>query len=579
MEHNERTMRHAESIDDCGLQRSERNRYFHGKLMSARDMQAEQRYYRGLHTRHSRHVIGQGVVSGLDVRITEVDTQDADFEVEVDAGYAIDGCGRPIVVPGDDYRVPVSPENSIDDRAWLYLEYDECVLETVPVAGSEDACEQDCEYNRVLEDFDIRMAAPTSDSEPEKPVPPIEFPSPEAVQTDEAAALDTIAREFLSDSTESPVGADAGTTHAVFLGEYRRRDGGWQPADNGPGRNRVYTNDMLYAATARHTANFENPHQVTLEITDGEHDDGVSVYVPDDWRSDRNLDVVSADGSVAITLEGRTVDLSVEEYIAEEVGHRTADLEARTISTERHAIERSLQSTDRSFAAAATRLRDYDEEATSVADFARSAVDARLREDTDADAAEERSLRQNGQFLVDLEDGVYPELFEHLYERIDEFANAVEPAATNQSNLRLERAMGRLEDAIEGSELGRFGPAQDDICYAVDVLKLLSEVFEPGDYVLDSEDDDADPAVVIHALDVPIDDWTVHGEQTVADQNPDYSETEPVVIVTYEDRLEKHWESWANREPEDLFDEVTDRGIKFHAFPASRLEHFDEEQD
>ena len=578
MEYNERTIRHAESIDDCDLQRSERNRYFHGKLMSARDMQAEQRYYRGLHTRHSRHVTGQGVVSGLDVRITEVDSQDDDFEVEIDAGYAIDGCGRPIVVPEDDYRVRISPEDSIDGRAWLYLEYDECVLETVPVAGSEDACEQDCEYNRVLEDFDIRITAPASDSEPEKPVPPIEFPTPETVQTDEAAALDTIAREFLSESTESPVGADGGTTLAVFLGEYRRRDGSWQLADDGPDRARIYTNDMLYAATARHTADFENPHQVTLEITDGEHDDGVSVYVPDDRRSDRNLDVVSTDGSVAITLEGRTVDLSVEEYIAEEVGHRTADLEARTISTERHAIERSIQATDRSFSAVATRFREYREEATSVAELARAAVDARLREDTDADAAEERSLEQNGQPTGDLEDGVYPELFELLYERVAEFAAAIEPAATNQSNLRLKRAMGRLENAIEESKLGRFGPAQDDICYAVDVLELLSARFKPGDYVLDSEDDDADPAVVIHALDVPIDDWTVHGEQTVADQNPTYSETEPVVIVTYEDRLEKHWESWANREPEDLFDEVTDRGIKFHAFPASRLEYYDEER-
>ncbi len=567
---NEDTTGHAESIDNCSLRQSQRNRYFHGKLLSARDMQDEQRYYRGLYTRNARHVSGHGVVEGLEAQISPAVDSDADFEVTIDAGYAIDRCGRPIVVPEDDYNVPVSTEETIDDELWLYLEYDECVLETVPVAGSEDACEEDCEYNRVLEDFDVRVASPTGDEDPNKPIPPVEFPRRDDVTADTDAALATIAHEF--EGADDRAAGQAG--NAVFLGVYQFREDGWRREDPG---DRVYTNDMLYAATARHTADFENPHQVTLGVE--EADDGVSVFAVDDRHSEPTVDFVSGDGSVALTREERTVDLSVASYIEEEVAARTDVLEEQVTTARRHAKERSFMETDRVFREIPERLGAHEEEAMAVASLAREAVDARLRADSDAEAAEDRRLRENGQFREHLTGDVHGQLYDLIYDEVVAFAEVIEPIVTNRSFQRLQRALARLEDALDAEDSKRFAPAQDDIAYAAQLLTPLRERFNAGDYVLDREDPEADPAVVIHARDIPIDDWVVYAEETVEDQNPDYEPDEPVVIVVYEHLLDAEWESWTEADAEELFDEVTERSIKFHAFPESRLEYFEPDMD
>lgn len=90
--------------------------------------------------------------------------------------------------------------------------------------------------------------------------------------------------------------------------------------------------------------------------------------------------------------------------------------------------------------------------------------------------------------------------------------------------------------------------------------------------VLDTEDDDPDPAFVVWSTDIPISDWTVYGDETVADHNPNYDPDEPVVIVVFEDLLEAGWQNWRRAKPFELFSGVVDRGIKFHAFPRSRLE-------
>lgn len=90
--------------------------------------------------------------------------------------------------------------------------------------------------------------------------------------------------------------------------------------------------------------------------------------------------------------------------------------------------------------------------------------------------------------------------------------------------------------------------------------------------VIDREDSDPDAAIVINVLDVPISDWIVYGNETVADQNQAYDPDGPVVIVAFEDRLDAGWSTWRHADPTTLFDGVVDRGIKFHAFPTARLE-------
>ena len=53
---------------DCGLIVSERNRYFTGKYMAARDFQGEQEYLLNRHRLHQRLLHGWGIVCGLRVR-------------------------------------------------------------------------------------------------------------------------------------------------------------------------------------------------------------------------------------------------------------------------------------------------------------------------------------------------------------------------------------------------------------------------------------------------------------------------------------------------------------------------------
>lgn len=96
--------------------------------------------------------------------------------------------------------------------------------------------------------------------------------------------------------------------------------------------------------------------------------------------------------------------------------------------------------------------------------------------------------------------------------------------------------------------------------------------FRAGVSVVDGEDADPDPAVVLAVFDVPISDWIVYANETVAFQNPGYDPEERVVVVAYEDDLDTGWPDWDAVEPETLFDGVVDRGIKFYAFPQSRLE-------
>lgn len=99
-----------------------------------------------------------------------------------------------------------------------------------------------------------------------------------------------------------------------------------------------------------------------------------------------------------------------------------------------------------------------------------------------------------------------------------------------------------------------------------------------GDYVVDREAEDDDPprAIVVLTPDMTIEDWEVDDETTVADMNPEYDTDAPIAIVAYEEDLDDWWEGWRYVERDELFDEITDRGHKFYAFPQPRLEVVEE---
>jgi len=74
----------------------ERNRYFTGKYMTARDFAVEQEYFLGRHRLHTRLLHGWGVACGLGV--TRHPDRECKDWVVVGPGIAIDCCGRELIL-------------------------------------------------------------------------------------------------------------------------------------------------------------------------------------------------------------------------------------------------------------------------------------------------------------------------------------------------------------------------------------------------------------------------------------------------------------------------------------------------
>ena len=96
----------APRAGDCGPIATERNRYFTGKYMTARDFADEQRYFLSRH-RLNRLLHGWGIACGLGVTM-HPDKACARRWVVVRAGIAIDCCGREVILARDtSFRLPL----------------------------------------------------------------------------------------------------------------------------------------------------------------------------------------------------------------------------------------------------------------------------------------------------------------------------------------------------------------------------------------------------------------------------------------------------------------------------------------
>ena len=154
------TMREHQA-DECGVCRIpyfERNNYFHGKTLSARDLFAEQRYFNEKRWLINRSVIGWGIVCGLEVSV-EGDC------LTVTPGLALDCCGRELLICEREtlhlqsLAEQVGIEHSQKDglRWVLCLEYRECKTEPVVLPPSCDQQERGREYNRIRDDYRLRF--------------------------------------------------------------------------------------------------------------------------------------------------------------------------------------------------------------------------------------------------------------------------------------------------------------------------------------------------------------------------------------------------------------------------------------
>lgn len=143
---------------------AERNRFFTGKYMTARDFTAEQAYFLSRHRLHQRALHGAGIACGLDV-VPHPDGQcAADGTVTVTPGIALDCYGREVVV-----RKPLSvnlaemldyhsdcdakrePPTEGKHDLLLGVWYTAAGAELVPVLADEDGCAPRKDHNRIRE--------------------------------------------------------------------------------------------------------------------------------------------------------------------------------------------------------------------------------------------------------------------------------------------------------------------------------------------------------------------------------------------------------------------------------------------
>ena len=257
--------------DGSRLNRFERNAYFHGKLMTARDMEAEQSYHRERTNAISNHVLGGGLVCGLGTTISETDRRG--LEATIEPGLAVDRQGQLMVVPSNGpYRLkerdggdtdPEEPCHADGKDIYVFLEYRECHVESVPIPDGADGCEERCCHNRIVETFDVVYSeqAPTD----YKTVPSVTFPAKEKLTKhggsarEHHEALTQMARSYYDEYSED---CD-GEPFSVYLGHFEKDSGSEWERDPTPDlRSFLYTNDMLYAIIASHVTDFDDPHEI-----------------------------------------------------------------------------------------------------------------------------------------------------------------------------------------------------------------------------------------------------------------------------------------------------------------------------
>ena len=155
-----------------------RPRFFGGMLLTEDDLQAAVDYGVAKRRLTNRHVIGAGVVCGLDVTCHRCDAR----KVEVSPGYAIECCGNDILVSCPEEvdiidlvrdlrrRTGVDCGEPCDDQPsqeyHLYVRYAEA--QTAPVApyASDDCATGDCEFSRVREGYCFELRCDPPDDVP-----------------------------------------------------------------------------------------------------------------------------------------------------------------------------------------------------------------------------------------------------------------------------------------------------------------------------------------------------------------------------------------------------------------------------
>ena len=132
-----------ENFSKCKLDKFQRVRFFTGQLLLPDDLIQLTRYFNDKRHLINQQIIGgNGIVCGLDINILEY-LQDC-LTVSISSGFAIDCCGKEIVVPKDKIHEIEIPEKFLNEktkRLGLFIARKEVKRATSDMVISECGCD------------------------------------------------------------------------------------------------------------------------------------------------------------------------------------------------------------------------------------------------------------------------------------------------------------------------------------------------------------------------------------------------------------------------------------------------------
>jgi hypothetical protein len=151
--------------------------FYEGEILPAADLGATVDYGRNQMARHARYAHRWGIVSGLELVASPAQTAAGQpyAAVTVNAGVAIDGTGREIVVPSNAQLDPASFRGQINpqtDPSVLYPVFLIGLDQPAPVSASLTGACNGSQSTRMQENYDIAFGTPGSELHVADQLPP-----------------------------------------------------------------------------------------------------------------------------------------------------------------------------------------------------------------------------------------------------------------------------------------------------------------------------------------------------------------------------------------------------------------------
>src|SRR5260370_6280163 len=149
--------------------------FYEGEILPAADLGATVDYGRNQMARHARYAHRWGIISGLELVASPAQTAAGQpyAAVTVNAGVAIDGTGREIVVPSSVQLDPASFQSQINpqtDPSVLYPVFLTGLDQPAPVSANLTGACNGSQSTRMQENYDIGFGTPGSELHVARPI-------------------------------------------------------------------------------------------------------------------------------------------------------------------------------------------------------------------------------------------------------------------------------------------------------------------------------------------------------------------------------------------------------------------------